>query len=152
MHKIRCYTLFDCTATGITGRNRHRAFPVTTALGTVITQADQLALAMHQQRNWDTFLQVISLRTQPDILLLPVVIEDLAAGIVGLGRSAKQVWMFEFNTDRQDVFLKGTDPLGYLLDDAHGVPMLRNLTEFTESLEDYVVCQGSRPNTVFVEI
>lgn len=152
MAKIRCYTLFDCTATGIKGRNRHRGLPVTTAQAQVLTNEQQLALAMNQQRNWDTFLQILSLRTQPDILLEPLLITDPAVIKVGLGWPAARAWMFEFVADRQDVFLLGSDSLGYLREDSQGVPMLKNLTESAENLKDHIICGGTRPNTAYMEI
>lgn len=151
MVKIRCYTLFDCTATGIKGRNRHRGLPMTTAQAQVLTDEQQLALAMNQQRNWDTFLQILSLRTQPEILLEPRLITDPTVIRVGLGRAGSRAWMFEFSTDREDVFLQAGDKLGCLHSDSQGVPMLKNLTESAENLEDHITCSG-RANTKYLEI
>jgi hypothetical protein len=36
-------------------------------------------------------------------------------------------WIWEFETERDEVFQKGTDPVGLLVDDLNGVPIVDGL-------------------------
>ena len=38
-------------------------------------------------------------------------------------------WMWQFEVEREDVFLEDNDPVGLLRNDLHGVPIIKNLTE-----------------------
>ena len=38
-------------------------------------------------------------------------------------------WIWEFDVEREDVFLKENDPVGLLMDDLHGVPIIDQLDE-----------------------
>ena len=59
--RIRCYTLFDITATGVINRTKP---------GVDVLPEDWLR-KRNTQCNFDTILQVISLRSQPEIVDIP---------------------------------------------------------------------------------
>jgi hypothetical protein len=115
--KVLCRTLFDCTFTGVTGHFRESQLPYTTKSGLVIqTQADWNR-ARNQHRNWESLVQVISLRTQPMNMTRP---EKLAQG-----------WCFEFEVEAEGVLGSefGSDELAGLVCDCEGVPMVTGLDE-----------------------
>lgn len=60
-------------------------------------------------------------------------------------------WNFSFETDRLGIFEIDSDPLGALLNDCNGVPMLIGLTENNPELffTPYIITSGDVPNTVF---
>ena len=109
--QIRCRTLFDITATGITGHYRPERVPFQDDRGNLVKNVQDWNRGRNQQRNWETLTQLISLRTQVSIMKKP--------------QQDGESWHFDFDID-QDVF--GTD-LSVLETDCEGVPMLLNLGE-----------------------
>lgn len=115
--RILCRTLFDCSATGITGHFRPSQVPFTDGAGNTIKNQHDWTFARNQQRNWETLNQLISLRTQP----LNVTPNGCDAG----------TWQFEFEVEHGEVY----STTGYagdltgLVNECAGVPMLTGLTE-----------------------
>jgi hypothetical protein len=108
--KFQCRTLFDITATGITGHYRSVRLPMTDWAGNTIVTEDQWNRARNQQRNWETLTQIVSLRTQLFDLTDPVQDQDS--------------WSFEFSVESASVFGSADDPTKVLIQDSHNVPML----------------------------
>jgi len=113
---IRCRTLFDCTPTGTTGTFRPSQIPYQDAGGTEVTNQATWNRSRNQQRNWETLLQIMQLRSQI------AVIEPAERGPQG--------WYFVFAVD--NVMVYGED-LAELLHDAEGVPMITGLDESSVS-------------------
>jgi len=113
--KIRCRTLFDITATGITGHHKPSRIPFQDRSGQPIVDERSWNRGRNQQRNWETVTQLVQLRTQLNELRDPQRVDD--------------AWQFEFGTDIDDVFSDGRDPLGSLRADCTDVPMLVGLNE-----------------------
>lgn len=112
--KIKCTTLFDITFTGITGNYKPSQIPLWDRSGTTITDQQSWARARNQQRNWETVIQLIGLRTQ-------VTIEPPF--------QHNNQWTFTFEIDSADMFDDGNDALGTLKSDCVNVPMLTGLRE-----------------------
>lgn len=110
-----CQTLFDITATGVTGHFRPTRLPFLDQAGQEISDQKTWDRSRNQQRNWETLTQIIGLRTQIFDLRPPV--RDQS------GTS----WMFEFETELDGVFGPNSDPTEILRADADGVPMLLDL-------------------------
>jgi hypothetical protein len=113
--KIQCQTLFDITATGVTGHIKPSRMPYVDQAGSRITDTESWNRSRNQQRNWETLTQLIQLRTQLSELTTPVKDQDC--------------WIFEFATDIEGLFELDQDPLGILKSDCAGVPMLTKLGE-----------------------
>lgn len=105
--KIQCQTLFDITATGITGHYRSSRVPFTDTAGQQIVDELTWNRARNQQRNWETLTQLISLRTQV-YTTTPVLTDNR--------------WSFEFTIESDSIF--DGDPTELLKSDCQGVPML----------------------------
>ena len=115
--KILCRTLFDCSCTGVTGNFRPGELPFQDrAAQTVQSQLDWNR-SRNQQRNYETLLQIFSLRTQPQNITVPVKIDN--------------AWQFEFDSESEGVFdvYGNADPLAGLKLDCDGVPMVVSLGE-----------------------
>ena len=115
------YTLVDITPTGVT------------------RDLGDKELERNQQRNWETLLQIISLRTQPIDLTVP--------------EKKDTAWEFEFRSESEGVFeMHGNpDPLAGLKQDCEGVPMMLNLTE-QPSMTPTIATSGDNQNIWFITV
>ena len=137
--KYMCQTLFDITATGVTGHYKLNRMPFQDYTGQWITNQAEWNRARNQQRNWETLTQILSLRTQLFELVLPV------RNITGTS------WMFEFETESVGTFGDESDPVKVLRQDAEGVPMLLDLDNRSDLLP--VLCtDGDYQNIWFAII
>jgi hypothetical protein len=137
--KIICKTLFDCTYTGVTGNFRPGQIPFRDRAGQAIEEIADWNKSRNQQRNWETILQLISLNTQPQDIVLP--------------QCNNGTWQFEFRVESADVFAanNSTDPLAGLKQNCTGVPMIVNLNE-TSTIEPVLSASGSQQNIWFETI
>ncbi len=120
MHRIRCYTLFDITQTGVLNRSKPQGDDVANWL-----------LRRNTQCNFDTLLQVISLRSQPEIIKVPHTIDLTEELISNFGflytfnpDNIQTCWRFEFEVQHSSVFEDGIESFGALYKDCQGVPMI----------------------------
>jgi len=81
----------------------------------MITDQQSWIHARNQQRNWETIMQIISLRAQPIEVSMTKVVDN--------------VWQFEFEVETAGVYSINLDPnnLDGLLNECHGVPMIAGL-------------------------
>lgn len=126
-YRIRCYTLFDITKTGIINRKPP-------ANGT----NEQLSIwekTRNTQCNFDTILQVVSLRSQPENITEPrqevVLFNDCDLfGFMYDNEEGQIMWAFDFDIIHRSVFDDGLNTLGYLYSDCDSVPMIKVGTEW----------------------
>lgn len=102
-------------------------------------------LKVGQQANFNSVLQAIGLRSNitwdrdPEMHIgrLPDNIEGKA-----------NHWIWEFVVERDFVFLKdGKDPVGLLVDDLHGVPIVSDLNNNVEISPAAIQTKGTNANT-----
>lgn len=137
-HRICCYTLFDITQTGIINRSKPTGDNV-----------QDWIYQRNTQCNFDTILQVISLRSQPDYVKTPIRIEMQGSDLDKFGFLIKNTesypaycWKFEFEVHHSSVFENGIVPFGALYKDCEGVPMihcptqLSGITMFLDTTEE----------------
>jgi hypothetical protein len=137
--KFVCQTLFDITATGITGHCKLSRMPFRDLAGQLIQDIDSWNRSRNQQRNWETLTQILSLRTQLFLLSEPV--QDLTG----------TRWMFEFETESEGIYGPDSDPTQVLRTDAAGVPMLRELDNDPD-IDTVLVTDGDRQNIWFAPV
>lgn len=126
---IKCHTLFDISSTGIT--NRKPPIDLTD------TQQYEWMLNRNRQNNFDTLVQVVSLRTQPEDITKSTVGElDFTTankfGFLFENEEPQKVWSFTFSINYNNVYNDGIDELGALYTDCDGVPMLKVGTEWNK--------------------
>lgn len=127
--KLSCYTLFDITQTGVI--NRGRPGP-----------DDDPDVWLHKrntQCNFDTILQVISLRSQPEDIQTPKQIKIKFNEFDNFGFLFEQesdeeynCWTFDFTINHPSVFYDGVTELGYLYADCDQVPMIKTDTAWNK--------------------
>ena len=134
--KILCRTLFDCTYTGITGNFKVNQIPFNDASGKEITSQSDWEFSRNQQRNWETIMQMISLRAQPTVLTYPQKFNDS--------------WEFSFEVESAGVYsVDGSaDNYELLLNECNGIPMIIGLKE-TNPLLSQLISQGQQQNIWF---
>ena len=132
-------TLFDCTCTGITGHFRSSQVPYPDRTGRMISNIVDWNHARNQHRNWETLLQMISLRAQPTIVSEPACIDG--------------VWQFEFSVETPGVYSTNNDlsNLEALLNECEGIPMVVGLNEQAE-IKPSLTVAGPDQNLWFTAI
>jgi len=137
--KFACQTLFDITATGVTGHYKLSRIPFRDRAGQLIHDTESWNRSRNQQRNWETITQILSLRTQ---------LFDLSDPI---SDQTGTRWMFEFETETAGVYGPESDPVSVLRSDAAGVPMLRELDNDPD-IDTVLITDGARQNIWFAPI
>ena len=137
---IVCWTLADITSTGYTRRPSN------------IKESKK----RNQQRNYETFLQLISMRNQPTVVIEPTMMNDRDITVMPFGKSYFQdlgfkynVWMFAFECEQETVFSNASSQLGMLLDDFDGVPIITDLDE-NAKISNTINTIGEKCNTFFL--
>ena len=150
--KILCTTAFDITATGVTGRYRSTRLPFEDRAGHHIDTEQAWNRSRNQQRNWETLVQLISLRAQPIMLENPKRLTDADTITLGLGTHwpiPQTVWTVSFATEHTRVYSDGSDDLGQLKRECQHVPMLSGLTETVKFEQSCIETTGDYANTSF---
>ena len=136
---IVCYTLVDITCTNFVRRPK----------------TEQEAFQRNQQRNYETFQQLISLRSQPLIVKAPIKIssvdiDDYQFGEYYMPSVFKyDVWTFQFDSEHIDSYGSGDTPVGSLNEDFDSVPVIEGLTE-TAKIHARINTVGAHANTYFL--
>jgi hypothetical protein len=112
LYLFQGYTLVDITPTGV-------------------IRGDNDSQERNQQRNWETLLQCIGLRTQPQNIIEPVsMLENINYLEFGDFYPGEQrVWAWSWTVEREGVYDLPGAPLGGLLQDLEQVPIVTGLTE-----------------------
>lgn len=119
--KIKCFTLFDITKTNISNRRQF------------LTTDTKFVKERNQQSNFETILQILSLRTQPENITDPqIIFTDGVFWNSNIKEEKFKTWVFTFEVNQSSVFKIKDDDLGSLKLDCVGVPMILNLDENTE--------------------
>jgi hypothetical protein len=129
-------TLVDITATGVI---RH-------------TAANELQ--RNQQRNWETVLQCISIKAQPQLIEGPYckqVIVDQTTAFPDIYFGEQRVWFFSFGVDYEDVFLEKDDPVGALDSTFSKVPIICGLDETARFMLPIFYPYGAIKNILFMK-
>jgi hypothetical protein len=110
------------------------------------SETDKLKIG--QQANFNTFLQAIGLRANIEWHQDPVKEKGRLPDPI---EGAATHWIWEFETERDDIFLKDHDPVGHLVDDLHGVPVVIDLENSADISPSAIQTKGDTANT-WVEI
>jgi len=121
--KVTCYTLFDITQTGVMNRNRPSSDE----------DVDAWLFKRNTQNNFDTILQVVSLRSQPEEISRPKHLSINLTEFENFGFLLENdekinCWSFNFTIQHPSVFHDGINELGSLYSDCNQVPMIKTNT------------------------
>ncbi len=140
MQVIDVVTYFDCTPTAT--KSYRKLQPNTTnAVGHKIATIDDWNYSRNQQRNWETILQVVSLKTQAWGSPPPV----------APPKKQQKGWEFTFGKESEGIYDDGNDQVGLLKQEVHGVPMIVGLNETYKEgfLMPYLLATGENQNIMF---
>lgn len=137
--KILCRTLFDCSRTGTTGHFRLSQLPFDDRQGKVIDNLQTWTYSRNQQRNFETIMQMISLRAQPTVVQDPT--------------EHNGEWQFEFEVETPGVYSQTghSDDTSALLAECEGTPMIQGLQE-TLTTANCLHTSGAEQNIWFETI
>jgi hypothetical protein len=105
---------------------------------------------LHHKRNWDTMLQVISMRTQPTIIgdIEGMLTDQHEFGAAHDGQH--KLWRFRFSVEVKDVF-SSTDSHTALLEmDSELVPLTTGESETAALDPACIITGGTAKNTYFI--
>lgn len=127
--KIVCYTMFDITFTGVSVRSK----PDMDHL------LEDWLYKRNTQCNFDTIIQAISLRSQPENMTIPNKIKMTEKYLNYFGSKYSSAfsesfycWSFEFQINHASVFANSESELGALYSDCEGIPMVKCGTEYPD--------------------
>jgi hypothetical protein len=102
-----------------------------------------------QQQNFNSLRQAIELRSNVSWATDPREFKgSLPAPLEGKATH----WIWEFDVEREDTFLKNSDPVGLLKDDLNGIPIIGNLTNSAELDPACFFSYGDKTNIWVEEI
>jgi hypothetical protein len=123
--KIICCTLIDITRTNV--NSRRNRLDTDGGINDIVKQRGQ-------QSNFETVLQVISMRAQPEDITDPEksmqLLKDGNWGTQYKNTTKVPVWEFQFTVAYDEIFSNGTDKLAFLLEDCANVPVVTRLDEW----------------------
>ena len=104
------------------------------------------SLRVKQQANFNSLIQAINLRSNIDYISDP----ELKKGQLPAPLSGKaNHWIAEFEVEREDVFSDGVDPVGLLVEDVNGVPIVPELNSSVELDPPVFITKGNKANIWF---
>lgn len=125
MKRYKVITLIDITRSGA-----HR------------NETDKIKIG--QQANFNSLVQAIGLRSNVTWDTDP----KLNTGSLPHPLAGKaNHWIWEFETERDDVFQSENDPVGLLINDLHGVPIVDNLLNNVDLHPAVFQTKGEKANT-----
>jgi len=131
------FSLVDITATGVTRGN------------------DSDSLQRNQQRNWETVVQCMGLRTQPQNIQIPTESTFSDIGIAEFGdfyAGSQKIWTWCWTVEGTGVYDLPGKPLGGLLQDFEQVPIITGLTETARFMLPIFYPYGTIKNIYFTQI
>lgn len=145
------YTLFDITRTGITRSYSSETPSRLDLAGQKVNNENSWTRSRNQQRNWETIIQLISLRAQ----VTPIDPKRLDNQELAnynfdpvYGKRAS-VWVIRFYVETQDLFLYDTNSVGLLEQDFDRIPMIIGLTETAAITPPLIITNLPGINTTF---
>ena len=83
----------------------------------------------NQEQNFNTVLQTLGIRSNVWYTHGPILIE-VKGSLVGFNTDEIiRVWRFDWRTERDNLYHKDEDPVGFLKDDFHLIPYISGLSE-----------------------
>lgn len=133
MDYVTGFTLVDITRTGVTHNRLENEYQ------------------RNQQRNWETVIQCMGIRTQPLDIQGPKCIEmfvdEDTFGEMYQGR--QRVWCWTFTADRTGTWLDGSNELAFLNKDFNEVPIIQGLDETARFILPIFYTKGAIKNVFF---
>jgi hypothetical protein len=108
------------------------------------TRVEQDPTVLGQQANFNTFLQGIGMRANPEWEQDPTM-DSGSLPPPFEGRA--NYWTWEFAVERDQVFERDNDPVALLIEDLHNIPIISNLLNDVDLYPAAIQTQGLSINT-----
>jgi hypothetical protein len=134
---------------------RHRGYTLIDITKTDVTKfTPELERMRNKQRNWETVVQILGLRTQiMSIKQLKTETKDLSQHAFGSDYQDKQrVWIFEFEVEFENLYLQDHDDHGILKNDFAHTPVIMGLDETATPPVPLFYTDGSSKNIYFISV
>ena len=134
---------------------RHRGYTLIDITKTDVTKfTPELERMRNKQRNWETVVQILGLRTQiMSIKQLKTETKDLSQHAFGSDYQDKQrVWAFEFEVEFENLYLNDQDPYAILKKDFAQTPVLLGLDETAKPPMSLFYTDGACKNIYFISV
>ena len=95
-----------------------------------------------QQANFNCLVQAIGMRSNVTWVLDP----ESHTGRLPIGQGKANHWIWQFDAEREDVFLAQGDPVALLVDDLDGVPIVDQLNNTVELTPAVFRSRGDNTN------
>tara|TARA_R110000823_G_scaffold75450_3_gene172614 strand:+ start:5281 stop:5790 length:510 start_codon:yes stop_codon:yes gene_type:complete len=128
-------SLVDITRTGVLAPYKSDVSTFVDSAKQIVNDESAWTRSRSQQTNWETIIQVISIRTQPMSIRTPKLHPnvDLDAHQFGsLFTGLHNVWIFSFGVEHRSIFANKAGYFGSLFDDMHNIPVVTDLLETIE--------------------
>ena len=132
---------------------RHRGYTLIDITKTDVTKfTPELERMRNKQRNWETVVQILGLRTQiMSINQLKTETKDLSQHVFGSDYQDKQrVWTFEFEVEFENLYLNDQDPYSILKNDFAQSPIILGLDETAKPPMPLFYTDGPSKNIYFI--
>jgi hypothetical protein len=96
-----------------------------------------------QQSNFNSLVQAIGIRANVEWNQIPKKQDGRFPDPI---EGAGTYWTWEFITERNQIFFKGNDPVGLLLDDLHNVPIINGLNNTVDINPSVFQTSGDKQN------
>lgn len=106
------------------------------------TRSETDKIRLGQQSNFNSLIQAIGLRSNISWENDP----KMHTGAIPTTNGKANYWIWEFDTERNDSFLSDNNPVGLLLDDLHGVPVVLQLNENADINPAAFLSKGEKIN------
>lgn len=127
---------------------RYRIITLVDITRTNLTRSDIDEKKLSQQANFNSLLQAIGMRSNVEWKTDPV---KHTGRLPTPFSGSAAYWLWEFEVEREQVFEKGTDRIGLLKDDLHGVPIIPKLENTAEIDPAVFIVYGNECN-IAIEI
>jgi len=137
LYVFQGYTLVDITATGVT------------------RSPDQDDLKRNQHRNWETVIQCMGLRTQPQHITLPYSTDEFDLALFRFGdfyAGKQRVWTWKWAVESEGVYDLNDEHLGGLHKDFEQVPVITGLNETARFMLPIFYPHGAIKNIYFTQL
>jgi hypothetical protein len=132
-----------------------QGFSLVDITATGVTRGDNNSQERNQQRNWETVLQCIGLRTQPQYVQDPVqaTFTDIAIAEFGDFYTGEQrIWFWQWAIEGDGVYDLNGQELAGLQQDFEQVPIVTGLTETARFMLPIFYPYGTIKNIYFKQI
>jgi hypothetical protein len=103
----------------------------------------------YKEQNFNTIIQTLGLRSNIFYRSKPYMLE-VGGRLVGFDTDEIiRVWRFDWTVERDDLYLKDGDPVGFLKEDFHLIPYINGLNEMMEQKYAVFVTRDPGSNIVF---